>query len=99
MHGESTKYIWEKHQNIYEGDEKDRKVKLQTHRRQFKILKMKDKENVVAYFLQVDEIVNTIKGLGEKAEEPMIVQKVLRSLLLRLDVNFFPLNKRRILIH
>jgi hypothetical protein len=46
---------------------------------------MKDEENVAAYFLRVDEIVNTIRGLGEKVEEPMIVQKVLRSLPLRFD--------------
>jgi hypothetical protein len=46
---------------------------------------MKDEENVAAYLLRVDEIVNTIKGLGEKVEEPMIVQKVIRSLPLRFD--------------
>jgi hypothetical protein len=46
---------------------------------------MKDEENVAAYLLCVDEIVNTIRGLGEKVEEPMIVQKVLRSLPLRFD--------------
>jgi hypothetical protein len=33
----------------------------------------------------VDEIVNTIRGLGEKVEEPMIVQNVLRSLPLIFD--------------
>ena len=41
---------------------------------------MKDEENVASYILYVDEIVNTIKGLGEKVEELIIVQKVLRSL-------------------
>jgi hypothetical protein len=34
---------------------------------------MEDKENVVAYFLLLDEIVNTIRGLGEEFEESMIV--------------------------
>jgi hypothetical protein len=33
----------------------------------------------------VDEIFNTIKGLGEKVEEPMILKKVLRSLPPRFD--------------
>jgi hypothetical protein len=60
-----------------------KKEKLQTHRRQFKSLKMKDEENVAVYFLRVDEIVNTIRGLGEKVEEPMFVKNVLRSLPLR----------------
>ena len=61
---------------------------------------MKDKENVVAYILRVDGIVNTIKGLGEKIEESMIVQKieesmivqkVLGSLPLRFDAKVFPI--------
>ena len=46
---------------------------------------MKNEENVVAYILHIDEIVNTIRGLGEKVEEPMIIQNVLRSLPLRFD--------------
>ena len=33
----------------------------------------------------MDEIFHTIKGLGEKGEESMIIQKVLRSLPLRFD--------------
>jgi hypothetical protein len=39
---------------------------------------MKDKENVAVYLLHVDEIFNTIRGLGETIEEMMIVHKVLR---------------------
>jgi hypothetical protein len=42
---------------------------------------MKEDEDIVAYLLQVDEIVNTIKGLGVEVDESMIVQKVSRSLL------------------
>jgi hypothetical protein len=83
MHCKSTKYIWDKLQNIYEGHDKVNKGNLQTHRRQFKSLKMKDEEIDAAYFIQVDEIVNTIKGIGEDVEESVIVQKVVRSLHLR----------------
>ncbi|KAH9328904.1 hypothetical protein KI387_001012, partial [Taxus chinensis] len=75
MHCESTKEIWDKLKNIYEGDDKVKKTKLQTHRRQFKSLKMKDEEKIAAYLLCVDEIVNTVRGLGEKVEDAMIVQK------------------------
>jgi hypothetical protein len=49
---------------------------------------MKDEKNVAAYLLHVDEIVNTIRGLSEIVAEPMIVQKVLRSLLFRFDAKF-----------
>jgi hypothetical protein len=81
MHCESTKDIWDKLQNIYEGDGKVKKEKLQTHRIRFESLKVKDEENVASYFLRVDEIVNTIRGLGEK--------KVLRPSPLRFYAKVF----------
>lgn len=46
---------------------------------------MKDEENIAGYLLHVDEIVNTIKALGEKVEDLMIVPKVVRSLPLRFE--------------
>ena len=41
---------------------------------------MKEEENTTAYFLRVDEIVNIIRGLGERIQESVIFQKILRSL-------------------
>jgi hypothetical protein len=38
---------------------------------------MKDEEIFEAYLLCVDEIVNTIRRLGEMVKESMIVKKVL----------------------
>jgi hypothetical protein len=38
---------------------------------------MKEYDDIANYFLQVDEIVNAIIGLGEEIEESIIVQKVL----------------------
>ena len=32
MHCELAKYMWDKFQNMYEGDDKVKKAKLQTHR-------------------------------------------------------------------
>ena len=46
-------------------------------------MKMKEEENIVAYFLRVDETMNIIRGLGERIEESVIVQKILRSLSMR----------------
>jgi hypothetical protein len=85
LHIESTKEIWDKLQNIYEGDTKVKAAKLQTYRGQFKQLKMKEDENIVAYFLRVDETVNAIIGLGEEIKESVIIQKVLRSLPMRFN--------------
>ena len=83
MHCETVKEIWDKLKNIYEGDDKVKGEKLQTYRGQFENLKLKEEENIVVYFLQVDEILNIIKGLAQKVEEPVISQKILRSLPIR----------------
>lgn len=48
-------------------------------------MKMKESENIAAYLLRIDEIVNSIIVLGEGVNESIIVQKVLRSLPLIYD--------------
>jgi hypothetical protein len=45
-------------------------------------------------FLHVNEIVNAIKGLGEKIKEPIIVQNLLRSLPMRFDPKVSALEER-----
>jgi hypothetical protein len=42
-------------QNVYEGDAKVKATKLQTYKDQFEQLKMKEDEDIAAYFLRVDE--------------------------------------------
>jgi hypothetical protein len=46
---------------------------------------MKEDEDIVAYFLRVDETVNAIIGLGDEITESVIVQNVLRSLPMRFN--------------
>ena len=41
---------------------------------------MKEDETIGKYFLRFEELVNAMKALGEKIEEPSLVQKILRSL-------------------
>jgi hypothetical protein len=55
---------------------------------------MKEDEDIAAYFLQVDETVNAIIGLGEEIEESVIVQKVLRSLPMRFNPKISTLEER-----
>jgi hypothetical protein len=55
---------------------------------------MKKDENIAAYFLQVDEIVNAIIGLGEEIKESIIAQKVLRYLPMRFDPKITVLEER-----
>ena len=37
-------------------------------------------KQLASIFLRVEELVNAMNGLGEKIEEPFLVQKILRSL-------------------
>jgi hypothetical protein len=94
LHYESTKEIWDKLLNIYEGYSKVKGAKIQTYKGQFEQIKMKEDEDIATYFLQVDEIVNSMKGLGEKIKEQAIVQKVLRSLPMIFDLNISALEER-----
>jgi hypothetical protein len=93
-HCKSAKEIWDKLQNIYEGDSKVKATKLQTYRGQFKQLKMKEDENIATYFLRVDETINAIIGLREEIKESVIVQKLLRSLPMRFDPKISSLEER-----
>ena len=64
---------------IYEGGTKVKQAKLETPKGHFENLKMKQEESIGECLLRVDEVVNTIRGLGEQANETIIVQKVHRS--------------------
>ena len=46
---------------------------------------MNEDGTISKYFLRVEEIVNAMKGLGEKIDEASLVQKILRSLLERFN--------------
>jgi len=59
MHFETTKEIFDKLQIIYEKYENVNKDKLETYRIQFESLNMNEEEEIVYFFLSVDEIVNT----------------------------------------
>jgi hypothetical protein len=80
MHLDTAKATWNKLVNNYEGNEKVKDAKLQTYRLKFEQLKMNEDETISKYFLRVEELVNAMKGLGENFDDPLLVQKILRSL-------------------
>ena len=51
VHYESTKEIWDKLKNIYEGDAKFKGAKLQNFRAKLEQLNMKEDEDIASYFL------------------------------------------------
>ena len=65
----STKQAWYKLKIIYEGASKVKESKLQTYKGQFETFKMREEENIREYLLRVDEVVNSIRGLGGKLKE------------------------------
>ena len=56
---------------------------------------MKEDKDIVAYFLWVDEIVNTMKGLGEKVENITLVQNILKSLPMIFDPKVSALKEKK----
>ena len=85
MHCELAKELWDKLKKNYEGDAKVNNFKLQSYRIQFESLNMEENEDITTYFLCIDEVVNTMRGLGETIKNINIVKKVLRSLPVRFN--------------
>ena len=94
MNCPSTKETWDKFQTTYEGDSKVKEAKLQTYRGQFEHLRMNEDEDTTSYILQVDQLVNTIRGLGEEVDEAIIVRKILRTLPKRCNPKIYALEER-----
>ena len=46
---------------------------------------MMEDDNVDACLQRVEEVISTLRGLGETMEETMVVQKLLRSLLAKFN--------------
>eukprot|EP00253_Pinus_taeda_P031428 PITA_31428 len=80
VHLKSAKEIWDKIVLSYEGDSQGKRAKLQTLRILYETLKIPNDESISSYFLNIDEVVNCMKNLGEEIKEVTLFEKVLRSL-------------------
>eukprot|EP00253_Pinus_taeda_P034179 PITA_34179 len=81
----TAKKVWGKLENIYASDSQLKESKLQIFRVKFEQLRMKEDEDIVAYFQHVDETTNKLEGLGELVNTKTIVQMILRTLPTRLN--------------
>ena len=81
----TTKNVWDKLENIYACDSNVKEAKLQIYRAKFEQLRMKEDCNIAAYFQYVDEIANTLEGLGEPVDDKTIIWNILRTLLGRFN--------------
>jgi hypothetical protein len=66
--------------NTYEGDEKVEEARLQIFIAKLEQLNTNEDEYITNYFLRVDELVNSIKGLRDEIKESIVVKNLLRSL-------------------
>ncbi|MCI17002.1 retrovirus-related pol polyprotein from transposon TNT 1-94, partial [Trifolium medium] len=82
---QSSKEAWDILNVAYGGDEKVKKVRLQTHRRQYELIQMEEKETVSDFFTRISKLVNEMKSCGETVSNQNKVEKILRSLSPRFD--------------
>ncbi|KAK2977872.1 hypothetical protein RJ640_020216 [Escallonia rubra] len=80
-----SKEAWDTLKNEFQGSEKVRTIKLQTFRREFENLRMKDSESLQDYFSRLMELVNQMKINGEQIADKRIVEKILISLPEKFD--------------
>jgi len=71
--------------NNYKGDDKIKRVRLQTLRCQYELLQMETTETIDVYINKVLALTNQMKSNGETHSEQAKVEKILRSLTPRFE--------------
>lgn len=72
--------IWEKLENLYEGDKHVKVAKLQSLKGKYKMLRMGEDENISSFMDKVNDLVLNIRCASGIIEEDEIVAKVMRYL-------------------
>ncbi|PNY05002.1 putative copia-type polyprotein [Trifolium pratense] len=85
LHCESAKEAWDTLARNYGGDEKLKKVRLQSLRRQYELLQMNESETVSQYFVRLTSLTNQMVRNGETISDLMKIEKVLRTLTPKFD--------------
>lgn len=73
----SAKEAWDILQKAYGGADKVQKVKLQSLRRQYELMAMKEEESISEYLNRLQILINSMKSCKEVLPDQQIVEKVL----------------------
>jgi hypothetical protein len=76
---ETAKDAWDALQEMHMGEERIKKARVQTLKRELAGMYMGESEKVNEFALKVTTIVNEIRSLGTKVEETSVVEKILYS--------------------
>ncbi|XP_027103352.1 uncharacterized protein [Coffea arabica] len=77
---ETAKEAWDALKVIFQGNDRTRQMQVLNLRREFELLRMKDKENIKEYSDRLLNVVNKIRLIGEQLSDSRVVEKVLVSL-------------------
>ncbi|KAL1187803.1 Retrovirus-related Pol polyprotein from transposon TNT 1-94 [Cardamine amara subsp. amara] len=76
----TSKEIWEKLQETYQGNEKAKLVRLDSLNKEFEDLKMREGEKIWDYTDKIQEVVNQMSLLGEEKTSHHVIRKILNSM-------------------
>ncbi|XP_020266994.1 uncharacterized protein LOC109842539 [Asparagus officinalis] len=79
----SAKTVWDSIKQKFGGNDKVKKSHLQTLRREFEVLEMRNEETITEYFARVMVVSNKMRSNGEDMTDEKIVEKILRTLVER----------------
>ncbi|XP_019451721.1 PREDICTED: uncharacterized protein LOC109353814 [Lupinus angustifolius] len=81
----TAKEAWDVLEKHYAGAAQLKKFRLQTLRRQYELMQMEEGEGIADFFTRLITHINAMRACGEKMEDTIIVDKVLRSVTPRFD--------------
>lgn len=91
----TSKIIWESMKRKFGGNERVKRSLLQTLRRDFEILAMKNNEDIDEYFKRVMTVSNKMRSNGEDMPDTKIVEKILQTLTERFTYGFVSIEESK----